>query len=117
MKSSANSAKRKPHSSWRHGSRDIQSPPTRDQKFDPESGQVYLETEVTYNKRQHSDWMGASGHQGRVRIPRPTGNGARSLAEMAKSQVAMNFRHLTSEHFESIPWAVAENIWKELLQL
>lgn len=44
------------------------------------------------------------------------GKGARSLADTAKTQIASQIRRLTAEHFLSVPWPVAESVWKEVLE-
>jgi hypothetical protein len=93
-----------------------ESAPTIERKYDAESGQVYSEMEVYFNRRQNSDWIGEPRTPSLIRNASPlNAKGARSLADMAKNKTATQFRNLTAEHFSTVPWPVAEKVWKELL--
>jgi hypothetical protein len=91
--------------------------PAMEKKFDAESGQVYAEVEVRINKKQFSDWVGETKNPAPMKRPRPNESGARSLAQMAKYKVATQFRSLSPEHFTALPWAMADDIWRELLSM
>lgn len=95
-----------------------ESGPAIERKYDAESGQVYSEMEVYVNRRQNSDWIGEPRTPSLIRKAAASplnGKGARSLADMAKRKTATQFRNLTAEHFSTVPWPVAEKVWKELL--
>lgn len=92
------------------------SAPAIERRYDAESGQVYSEMEVHFNRRQNSDWIGEPRTPSLIRRAAPHhGKGARSLVDMAKNKIATQFRNLTEEHFLTVPWSVAEKVWKELL--
>ncbi|KIV82050.1 hypothetical protein PV11_04186 [Exophiala sideris] len=86
-------------------------------KFDPESGQVYSETEVRFRRAKQSDWIGQARGSRHMKRERRTETGARSLADLAKIKVAKQFPSLTADHFASIPWSLAEDVWEELLSM
>lgn len=86
-------------------------------KFDPESGQVFSEIEVRFNRTKQSDWIRQPRGRGKGKKERPAGSGARSLTEIARIKVAKQFPSLTVEHFVSVPWSMAEQIWEELLSM
>ena len=88
--------------------------PPIERRFDVDSGLVYSEVEVRFNRKQHSDWIGEAKTPALVKKPRPNEIGARSLADMAIIKVATQFRGLTPGHFESVPWDLAKKIWDEL---
>ncbi|EXJ84951.1 hypothetical protein A1O3_05626 [Capronia epimyces CBS 606.96] len=91
--------------------------PIGEQKYDPESGQVYSEIEVRFNRRQYSDWIGEPKTPALVKKPRPNEHGARSLADMAKVKVATQFQNLTPDHFAAVPWSIAERVWNQLVAI
>ncbi|KAI1608651.1 hypothetical protein EDD36DRAFT_447466 [Exophiala viscosa] len=91
--------------------------PIMEHKFDPESGQVYSEAEVRFRRTKQTDWIGQARGGGYIKKERPVGSGARSLAHLAKIKVAKQFPSLTADHFASIPWSLAEQIWEELLSM
>lgn len=86
-------------------------------KFDPESGQVYSETEVRFRRTKQSDWIGQPRGHVHGKKERSTTSGARSLADLAKIKVAKQFPSLTADHFASIPWSLADQVWEELLSM
>lgn len=85
--------------------------------FDEESGQVYTETHARVRSRHHSDWIGELKTPSLARNARPSRHGARSLAVMASTRVASQFRDLSADHFNGIPWRVASGIWKQIVKL
>ncbi|KIX06807.1 uncharacterized protein Z518_04783 [Rhinocladiella mackenziei CBS 650.93] len=93
------------------------SRPTRDHKFDSESGQVFSEIEVPLNRKQYSDWIGEPKTPALVKKPPRNGAGARSLAEMAIIKIALEFRVLNADHFTHIPWAMAQRVWNDVLSM
>jgi len=86
-------------------------------KYDTESGQVFSEIEVTLGRRTTSNWIGDFRTPSLAKKPTTVnaGRGVRSLADTAKNKVASEIRNLTAEHFLSVPWPVAETVWKEVL--
>ncbi|KIY02629.1 uncharacterized protein Z520_01094 [Fonsecaea multimorphosa CBS 102226] len=117
MKSKSESSYRRPFRSGPYGSAQNRPVPTIVQKFDAESGQVYSEVEVRPNRNKYSDWIGEPKTPGLVKKPRPNPNGARSLAAMARTKVATEFRNLTPEHFATVPWPIAQKVWDQLLSM
>lgn len=108
--------------SKRHASRRLkpllsEPAPAIEQKWDRESGQVYSEVEVRFQKKMYSDWIRESKSPILTRKPRPNDHGARSLAQMANHKVATQFHSLSPEHFTALPWAMAEEVWMELLSM
>lgn len=95
--------------------RNSRSPPVVQQKYDAETGQMFSEVEVRVNRKQYSDWIREPKTRSLVKKPRSNEHGARSLADMARIKVASQFRNLDPEHFETIPWSVAEKVWEQLL--
>ncbi|KAL2416716.1 hypothetical protein ABEF95_000300 [Exophiala dermatitidis] len=91
--------------------------PTIERKYDPDSGQVYSETEVRFTRKPYSDWIGEPRTPALTKKSRPNAYGARSLADMAKIKVATQFQGLSPDHFGSVPWSMAERIWKQLLSM
>lgn len=90
--------------------------PKFERKYDAESGQVYSQTEISFSRRQYSNWIGEPRTPSLVRKSAPVaGKGARSLADMARNKLASQFHSLTAEHFVAVPWHLAEEVWKELL--
>ena len=91
-------------------------PPKTTTGFDPETGQVFTDTEIRFSRKQHSDWICENKTPGLFKTHQPPNDdGARSLFDMAKNKVARNFRSLGVAHFsEGISWEVAEQLWKEL---
>ncbi|EXJ85727.1 hypothetical protein A1O1_06095 [Capronia coronata CBS 617.96] len=89
--------------------------PVVERKYDAESGQVYSEVEVRFNRKQYFDWIGEPKTPGLIKKSRPNEHGARSLADMAVVKVAKLLPRLTPEHFAAVPWAIAEKVWKQVL--
>ena len=87
-----------------------------DQKFDPESGQVFSETEVRPSRSSQTDWIREFSTPRVVTKPVPNSRGARSLGDIARTKVVHKFHILTPEHFETVRWAVAEKIWDIVLK-
>jgi hypothetical protein len=85
-----------------------------EKQFDSERG-YYYEIVVTPNRNKHSDWTREHNTPHAVTKPAPSAKGARSLAEIARAKVVHEFSNLTSEHFASIPWAMAESIWEQVM--
>ncbi|RVX67052.1 hypothetical protein B0A52_08295 [Exophiala mesophila] len=81
------------------------------------SGQIFVDYEVRLSRNKNSDWirdyrtpsLAKRAHLANV------GTGARSLASIAQSRVAAQMRNLTPDHFYMIPWAMAEEIWHDIL--
>ncbi|RMZ85788.1 hypothetical protein DV737_g349, partial [Chaetothyriales sp. CBS 132003] len=96
----------------------LRAPPHRQQQagFDGESGQVFTDTSVSVGSRQHWDWMGELKTPLLRKKWPPSARGARSLVETTRTAVIRGFRRLTPEHFSSIPWAVAQKIWQEVIE-
>jgi len=92
-------------------------PSTVMSKFDAESGQVYQETEVRFNRRQHSDWIGEYKMPALLKRPRSNEDGPRSLFDMAKIKIARQVRRMGTEHLANVPWEVAEKIWEEIVNM
>ncbi len=88
-------------------------PPTTEKKFDPESGLIYSEIEVRPNRNKHSDWTREFRTRHVISKPAPNARGARSLKDMASSKVVKEFHNLTTEHFATIPWTIAEKVWDQ----
>lgn len=86
-------------------------------KFDQDSGQVFTEMEVPFNKKQYSDWIAELKTPGLLKRARNNETGARSLFEMAKNKTARQFRELDADHFELVPWSIAEKVWQEVVSL
>ncbi|ETI29569.1 hypothetical protein G647_02022 [Cladophialophora carrionii CBS 160.54] len=86
-----------------------------EKKFDPESGQVYSEVEVRASRTKHLDWIREFSTPRAVIKPAPSAKGARSLADVARAKVVTEFSNLAPEHFASIPWTMAENIWEHVV--
>jgi len=86
-------------------------------KFDAESGQVYQETEVRFNKRQHSDWIGEYKTPALLKRSRSNEDGPRSLFDMTKIKVARQVRGMGAQHLADVPWEVAEKIWEEIVNM
>lgn len=99
----------------------VETPPitttTTTKKYDSESGQVFSESEIRFNRKQYSDWIGElrTPELTKKAVLKGTGKGARSLAAMAQSKVATQFRNLTPDHFAMVPWSSAEEIWRDLI--
>jgi hypothetical protein len=84
--------------------------------YDTSTGQMFSEAQVAVKKRQHSDWIGELRTPSTATKAYPNkGVGARSLARMASIKLAYNFRSLTADHFDEIPWALAEVVWEEVV--
>lgn len=78
---------------------------------------MFVDYEVRFNKRQHADWIRDYRTPELARRANlvSDGKGARSLASLAQSRVAAQIRDLTPDHFDMIPWTMAEDIWRDLL--
>ena len=87
--------------------------------FDGASGQVFTEREVRFNPRLHTGWIRELKTPTLIKSRQRRGaNGARSLLDMARHQVARQVCSLEVEHLaETVPWGVAEGIWKEAVSL
>ncbi|OAG44123.1 hypothetical protein AYO21_01580 [Fonsecaea monophora] len=116
MKYTVGPANRKPPPSGSYSSAPRPDPPTV-RKFDAESGQVYSEIEVRPNRSKYVDWIGEPKTPNLVKKPPPNSIGARSLGAMARTKVASQFRNLTPEHFATVPWAIAQKVWEQLLSM
>lgn len=89
---------------------------TKINSYDGETGQMYAESAVSVRSRGHSNWIGELKTPGSAIKPRPNlGPGVRSLADMVVNRLALNFRDLTCDHFEAIPWPLANRIWETVL--
>ena len=88
-----------------------------EEKFDAESGQVYTETEVPFNRRQRSDWICEYKTPDLFKSRQvPSSHGARSLFNTALNQLVRNYRSLDPEHFAGVvPWEVADRLWEEIV--
>ena len=117
MKPTSAFSRRKTAQLSAHGSASRHSMPVAEHKFDPESGQVYSEMEVRPSRNKHSNWIGELKTPSLVKKVRPNEHGARSLADMTRIKIVGQLKNLTSEHFATIPWLMAEMIWEQLLSL
>lgn len=88
--------------------------PKAEHKFDPESGQVFSETEVRFDRKNDSNGPKGFNKPNRAKKIRPNLYGARSLADMASIKVASQIDNLTPDHFVDVPWSTAEKIWEWL---
>ena len=79
--------------------------------FDAESGQVFTETVVAVRGRQHSDWIGQLKTPSLSKKATPNTKGARSLIAMATAKIIAEVRDLSKEHFQSLPVALAKEVW------
>ena len=97
-----------------YGSATCRSTSVSEQKFDPQSGQVYSETEVRPDRNKTLDWIGALKTPNLIKKPQPNEHGARSLADMASIEVVSQFENLSPEHFATVPWPMAQKVWEQL---
>lgn len=87
-------------------------------EYDEASGQVFAESSVRISKQHGSDWIGEYKTPSLLKKAAYLNpNGARSLQDIAKTQVARNIRSLTPDHFRDMPWAVAEKLWDEIVSI
>lgn len=90
---------------------------TPERKFDRETGQVYSEIEVRPNRSKNHDWVREFSTPNIVVNSGPNAKGSRSLADLARSKVVKESRNLSPEHFASIPWALAEEVWEQTVKM
>ena len=69
------------------------------------------------NRNKSSDWIRDFNTPRIVTKPAPNAKGARPLADIARWKVVKEFRNLTSEHFATVPWTVAEKIWDQIVAM
>lgn len=87
-------------------------------EYDELSGQVFSESSVRISKHHGSDWIGEYKTPSLLKkAAHRNPSGARSLQEIAKTQVARNMRSLTPDHLRDMPWAVAEKLWYEIVSI
>lgn len=91
--------------------------PSSERRFDLEPEQVYSEIEVRPHRIALSDWLNEPKTPNLIKRPRKNEHGARSLAEMARIKLVTQFKNLTSDHFASVPWSVAEKLWEQLTSM
>lgn len=83
--------------------------------YDPDSGQVYKERTVPAIKKQRFNWVYQYKTPTLVKRRRPVNvEGAASLFDMAKGQVARDIQHLTTRHLQGIPASVGKKLWQEV---
>lgn len=85
--------------------------------FDAESGQIYQEVEVVFNKKHSSNWIGELKTPEIVKRLKPAGTGSPSLLEMAKNKCVGEFHDFTPQHFEVIPWSLASDMWNKIVSM
>ena len=78
---------------------------------------MFTETHARVRSRHHSDWIGELKTPSLARKVKTNRQGARSLAAMATAQIASQFRELSADHFNGIPWTIASGIWKLIVEL
>jgi hypothetical protein len=89
--------------------------PASQRKYSADSGLVFSEREVQFSRKQSVDWVKETKKSALVKKSQVNSNGARSLADMAIIKTATQFRDLTSDHFSTVPWKLADKVWQELL--
>lgn len=89
--------------------------PQLEQKYDPDSGQIYQEQEVRFFSKRNTDWTRERVGRGVIYKDRLPEKGTRSLADTAVFELARHCEDLTTEHFASVPWPIARRIWDRLV--
>lgn len=86
--------------------------------YDESSGQVFAESSIRISRQHGSDWIGEYKAPTLLKKITPrNAHGPRSLSEIANAQVARNMRSITPDHLRDMPWAVAENLWEEIVSI
>lgn len=95
------------------------SNPHRTRIFDHQNGVQYDEIEVVGSDTRSLSWIAEYRRAPRSRNTKRGLNafGTRSLMKTACLQIAEHWESLTPEHFRHIPWAIAQRVWQQIIEL